>query len=311
MPRIKKGSIIKRDGKYFLYYHYGVYIGNNSVVHYYKSKFGTEIRETSLDDFLDGGECIVVDEPYNRKHANDIVERALSQEFRSNYDMLGSDGENCEHFSNWCHYPDHPVSNQASVLMSQYSYVCSACSNKNGIVECPNCIKGKISCSCLNGYEDCTDCTGTGLVPCDNDCDDGQVECDSSDCCEGKTTCDDCGGHGESGCERCDSSGVIEDTGDECWECEGSGDVRCYNCSGTGEIDCSKCGGENSIECPDCNGSSEIGCSKCDESGTEKHDDCDGTGEIDCDICEGSSTVDCDHCKGRGIEPDPLKKRKK
>lgn len=311
MPRIKKGSIIKRDGKFFLFYHYGVYIGKNSVIHYYKSNGSAEIRETSLETFLDGGECVIVEEPINRRHANDIINRASSQEFRSNYAAFGGDGENCEHFSNWCYDPDKPVSKQGSFLMSQYSYVCSACNSNNGVVECPDCRDGKIACSCSSGYESCADCSGTGLFPCNNYCDNGQLECDEPDCSDGKTNCNDCGGSGQIGCERCDSSGLLEDTDDECWECDGTGDTQCYSCGGTGDIDCSKCDGTNSIKCPECNGSSEIDCWSCDGSGTQKHDDCDGTGKIDCDTCEGTSTVDCSHCDGRGIEPDPVRKSKK
>lgn len=92
-----------------LYKHYGVYVGNNTVVHF-SGGSGHElssrracIRKTTLDDFSKDGEVQVETkcaESFSRK---ETVMRALNA-------VGGEKGKyalpwnNCEHFANWCRY---------------------------------------------------------------------------------------------------------------------------------------------------------------------------------------------------------------
>lgn len=92
-----------------LYKHYGVYVGNNTVVHF-SGGSGNElssrracIRKTTLDDFSKNGEVQVETkcvESFNRK---ETVIRALNAVGNEK----GKDAlpwNNCEHFANWCRY---------------------------------------------------------------------------------------------------------------------------------------------------------------------------------------------------------------
>ncbi|MFP3043297.1 lecithin retinol acyltransferase family protein [Treponema primitia] len=61
--RLKKGDVIYTDRG--VYQHYGVYIGRKKVIHYASETgdFGDDIcvHETSLDNFLKGGECYKIE----------------------------------------------------------------------------------------------------------------------------------------------------------------------------------------------------------------------------------------------------------
>lgn len=92
-----------------LYKHYGVYVGNNTVVHFSGGK-GHElsacrarIRKTSLGNFSRNGEVQVETRCTESYSPKETVMRAL--------DAVGSEKgkyalpwNNCEHFANWCRY---------------------------------------------------------------------------------------------------------------------------------------------------------------------------------------------------------------
>ena len=92
-----------------LYKHYGVYVGNNTVVHFSGGK-GHElsacrarIRKTSLENFSRNGEVQVETRGTEYYSPRETVMRAL--------DAVGSEKgkyalpwNNCEHFANWCRY---------------------------------------------------------------------------------------------------------------------------------------------------------------------------------------------------------------
>lgn len=92
-----------------LYKHYGVYVGNNTVVHF-SGGSGNElssrracIRKTTLDDFSKNGEVQVETkcvESFNRK---ETVMRALNA-VGSEKGKYALPWNNCEHFANWCRY---------------------------------------------------------------------------------------------------------------------------------------------------------------------------------------------------------------
>lgn len=92
-----------------LYKHYGVYVGNNEVVHF-SGGAGNElsaeracIRKTSLEKFQNGGE-IQVEENRRRAFSREqIAARALAAvgSEKGKYDLAWN---NCEHFANWCRY---------------------------------------------------------------------------------------------------------------------------------------------------------------------------------------------------------------
>ena len=92
-----------------LYRHYGVYVGNNTVVHF-SGGSGHElsarkacIRKTALDDFSKGGEVQIETkcaESFSRK---ETVMRALNA-VGSEKGKYALPWNNCEHFANWCRY---------------------------------------------------------------------------------------------------------------------------------------------------------------------------------------------------------------
>jgi hypothetical protein len=88
------------------YRHHGVDIGNGRVIHRSAidgTKQGSVIRETSIEDFLAGGEEHVC--AYGRRHAPEAaVARAKSALGQDGYDLASN---NCEHFATWCVAGEH------------------------------------------------------------------------------------------------------------------------------------------------------------------------------------------------------------
>ncbi len=96
-----------------LYDHHGIYIGNNKVI-----QFGSlskeldpskaSVIETSLEDFLKGGELLVAeysaDELKKRRTPDEIVSYAKAHLGDAGYDLVSN---NCEHFSNECAFGEH------------------------------------------------------------------------------------------------------------------------------------------------------------------------------------------------------------
>lgn len=88
------------------YSHHGVDIGSRRVIHQSTTdgaKHGSSIRETSIDDFLDGGELRI--RAYGKRYTPETaVARAKSALGQSGYDLASN---NCEHFATWCVAGEH------------------------------------------------------------------------------------------------------------------------------------------------------------------------------------------------------------
>ena len=105
------------------YYHYGIAVSNNRVVHFTagdedlaKNNKDMKIIESSLDRFLLGG-TLQIESPYRASFDPEVVvERARSyvgsQKFNGKfYNFITN---NCEHFANYIYYGDR-VSKQVKV----------------------------------------------------------------------------------------------------------------------------------------------------------------------------------------------------
>jgi hypothetical protein len=88
------------------YSHHGIDVGSRRVIHRSTTdgtKHGSLIRETSIDDFLYGGELRI--RVYGKRHnPEDAVARAKSALGQSGYDLTFN---NCEHFTTWCVAGEH------------------------------------------------------------------------------------------------------------------------------------------------------------------------------------------------------------
>lgn len=103
----KPGDILILDRK--IYKHYGVYVGNNTVIHYAAegSDFSGDIaiRETTLDAFASDCDFIIgqFTKTYIAHHAifsaEETIARAFSRLGEQKYNLLTN---NCEHFALWC-----------------------------------------------------------------------------------------------------------------------------------------------------------------------------------------------------------------
>lgn len=128
----ENGDVISVDRG--LYKHYGVYVEGGNVIHYTGANgpndFNGVVRETTLDEFLNGAENFSVcrfpqqpdryDSSYDRKHVifsiwqeiknfrlrnyhlysgEETVRRARSKIGEGGYNLAMN---NCEHFAVWC-----------------------------------------------------------------------------------------------------------------------------------------------------------------------------------------------------------------
>lgn len=101
-----KGDVLKVNRG--IYFHYGVYAGEDRVVHFSAPKGENEtnpltanICEVSLEDFAKGGEPEVDTNFEPAYEPDEIVERArlMIGTQLGRYNLVGN---NCEHFANWC-----------------------------------------------------------------------------------------------------------------------------------------------------------------------------------------------------------------
>ncbi len=107
------GDIIYTERKHGLYSHFGIYIGDNSVVHFSAAKGketdaeSADIIQTSIEEFLRGDKLFVLREnpgsDYKPFPPGVIVERAKSEigKRKGTYSLVSN---NCEHFAYWCRY---------------------------------------------------------------------------------------------------------------------------------------------------------------------------------------------------------------
>lgn len=107
------GDIIYTERKHGLYSHYGIYVGENQVVHFSAPRGketdaeNADIIQTSIEEFLHGDKLFVLrdkpDSDYKPFPPHVIVERAKSKigNCRGTYSLVSN---NCEHFAYWCRY---------------------------------------------------------------------------------------------------------------------------------------------------------------------------------------------------------------
>lgn len=85
-----------------LYAHHGIYIGDDSVIHYSGLSDGIQsgpVEEVSLKEFCAGNSYDVVCHDNRKYSREDSVERAKRRIGENAYSVTGN---NCEHFVNWC-----------------------------------------------------------------------------------------------------------------------------------------------------------------------------------------------------------------
>jgi hypothetical protein len=117
MPTATRGIIIQQltDGV-FTYRHFGVDVGDGTVIHFSGFKPSTaRIVHTSIDEFLDSGKLykdlsVETDSNYKKFTRDEIIRRAKSYigNDYGGYDLVNN---NCEHFAKWCAL-DKNTSNQ-------------------------------------------------------------------------------------------------------------------------------------------------------------------------------------------------------
>lgn len=108
-----KGDLIRVKRK-LGYYHYGIYIGHNKVIHYSAPEDDSifdnrniEIRKGDLQENFLRGDTLEVNIPYSSFYYRFIVCRRAKKllgvhKFRDqDYDLLKN---NCEHFANYCYF---------------------------------------------------------------------------------------------------------------------------------------------------------------------------------------------------------------
>ncbi|MCT8978813.1 lecithin retinol acyltransferase family protein [Clostridium sp. CX1] len=86
----------------YKYNHYGIYLGNNKVIHYISTTGKVEdskIQETDMDTYFKSGKYFVLDLNNSSKFtAEEVIKRAKSRLGENSYDLLQN---NCEHFVFW------------------------------------------------------------------------------------------------------------------------------------------------------------------------------------------------------------------
>ncbi|MCR5706375.1 MAG: lecithin retinol acyltransferase family protein [Acholeplasmatales bacterium] len=107
------------------YDHHGIYVGDDKVIQFGSTTGELDpkkamVIETSLDDFLKGGELLVAE--YNeedlkkKRSPEEIVKYAKAHLGDKGYDVMNN---NCEHFSNECAFGEHK-SFQVDNIMSLF-----------------------------------------------------------------------------------------------------------------------------------------------------------------------------------------------
>lgn len=109
----RKGDIICKNSAGGLYQHYGIYVGDNKVVHFSGPKgqeinpLEADINETTLKDFLKGEKLYIMREKSESKlkplPEDEIVRRARNEigRHKGSYDLVFN---NCEHFAYYCRF---------------------------------------------------------------------------------------------------------------------------------------------------------------------------------------------------------------
>lgn len=101
----KPGDIIGISGNFmgYKYDHYGIYIGNNKVIHFCSTNGkaeDTQIQETSMEPYFKRGKYFILNVVSTSKFSpEETLKRAKEKLGEKNYDLLQN---NCEDFALWC-----------------------------------------------------------------------------------------------------------------------------------------------------------------------------------------------------------------
>lgn len=97
-----------------LYWHHGIYVGNQKVVHYsglrhgirdlLKGNKGCPVEEVSLTEFANGNGYSIKLHPNPKHNGEQVAARARSKVGENHYCVFAN---NCEHFCEWCINGDH------------------------------------------------------------------------------------------------------------------------------------------------------------------------------------------------------------
>jgi len=116
----------------FSYFHCGIYIGDNSVIHFapqennVKLKESTVIHISSLEEFAGGFSVSVIEFPSEKCFSPDeVVSRACSRLNKNDYNLTFN---NCDHFAIWCKTSKHH-STQVDFVKELVIAVCKAIDN--------------------------------------------------------------------------------------------------------------------------------------------------------------------------------------
>lgn len=101
---LKYGDIIGTNDTFmgYQYTHYGIYVGNNKVIHYCSNTGNSkdaQIKETDMSPYFRNGHYFILNIKDNSQfNSNETVKRAEMREGEKSYNLLQN---NCEHFVLW------------------------------------------------------------------------------------------------------------------------------------------------------------------------------------------------------------------
>ena len=102
----------------YTYTHHGLYIGNGKVIHFGGLADGfsyAPISVTTLENFLHGNPCTVVEHEHATYSTEERIERAWTRIGEDNYSVVSN---NCEHFVTWCIYGVSSSSQSEAVIQT-------------------------------------------------------------------------------------------------------------------------------------------------------------------------------------------------
>jgi len=98
------GDHLKSPRLAHAYTHHGLYIGNGKVIHFGGLANGFSygpVSITTLEDFMHGNPCTVVEHEHASYAPKERIERAHTRLGEDDYSVVSN---NCEHFVTWCIY---------------------------------------------------------------------------------------------------------------------------------------------------------------------------------------------------------------
>jgi len=98
---MRRGDILEFKRYFGLFYHYGIYLGDNKVIHRDKEEKGGKIYITELDKIP--GKMRIMPNKFPRIDTEKVISTALEIK-KNNEDGYNVFTNNCEHFVNFVKY---------------------------------------------------------------------------------------------------------------------------------------------------------------------------------------------------------------